>query len=281
MAPRLSLGDLASVNTLRRFVPYKLRADLKKSLVYPLQALKATGRADLFSNVSIETTTTCTRQCAYCPHSVESARQAKHERGLFMSPELFTNITDQLQALGFSGKLALQGFGEPLADPDIIARIQEAREKMPFAYITINSNAQLLTGELLEKLLAAGLSHIYITNHETDPEQRTALGVKIKALRADPRFATCISYYTKLTSLRNRGGAVDPTKFQQFESEGRTSNSTGREICASETSTLNITASGNVLVCGDSFTEDPDSVMGNLNESTIPEIYLSQKFQEI
>jgi len=236
--------------------------------LYQTKSYLDTRKLGMFSNVGIETTTRCNQHCSYCPFAVKDNRKTKQRMATEMSPDLFSKIIDQLAALGFKGKIALQGFGEPLLDPLLEQRIREARTKLPEAYITINTNGRLLTPEKLQALIKAGLSHVYITNH-----------LDGKANADEPSLRPYISYFSRLTKLRNRGGTCDKALFRDYAQHGLTATPVDRQICISEINTLNISASGNILVCSDSFVEGKSNVMGNLSTSSIADIWFSDRFR--
>lgn len=270
------LHDTRLYAAIAEIVPPELKAEIRK-LMYIVRAILATGNPFLFTNVGIETTTICNRRCGYCPQAVEKKREQKHDRGKFMSSELFSTILDQLATMKFKGKLGLNGFGEPLLDPNIEDRVREARQKLPCVYITFFSNGDFLTLEKLRTLVAAGLNAIYITNHNPEGSQKKTLYDKIRALSQDPEVGKYVIYNEKLSTIRNRGGAVDPTRFAAL-TVGEIDTSHG--CCVTAVNTLNITASGNVVICSDDF--DETDVVGAISAGVhVRDIWRSAKFKAI
>jgi len=161
-ASQLLGRDSVLYNEARKLVREKLPPRLfwaGQALMYEFKAL-VEGRPRAFSNIAIETTSCCNRRCEYCPLSNAELREKRGANS--MDPELFTRIIDQLAEDEFAGKLALHGYGEPMLDPNFVERVREARQKLPHAYITFNSNGDLLTPETFNKLVDAGVSHIFI-----------------------------------------------------------------------------------------------------------------------
>lgn len=190
-----------------------------------------------------------------------------------MDDSLFSKIIDDLASLKFSGKLALQGYGEPLLDTKLEERIRQARGKLPHAYITINSNGDRLNPDMLRRLISAGLSHVYVTNHSKEGQ----MPAQIKAILDDPAFTGRISYYRHLSKLQNRGGAVDIGRFQE---EGRSATSQDRDRCISSVNTLNINVDGSVVVCDNHF--DKVDAVGNVKDyDHLEDLWRSDRFAQI
>jgi len=281
--PTTFYRDNTIINTARELLDHLMPMNLRcqiRHILYQTKSYLDTRKLGMFSNVGIETTTRCNQHCSYCPFAVKDNRKTKQRMATEMSPDLFSKIIDQLAALGFKGKIALQGFGEPLLDPLLEQRIREARTKLPEAYITINTNGRLLTPEKLQALIKAGLSHVYITNH-LDGKANAELDQRIKTMQNEPSLRPYISYFSRLTKLRNRGGTCDKALFRDYAQHGLTATPVDRQICISEINTLNISASGNVLVCSDSFVEGKSNVMGNLSRNSIADIWFSDRFRAL
>lgn len=262
--------DSSLVNLVRSALPPSLRWKVRDT-ASQVSSFLETGRVGLFSTVAIETTTRCNRRCDYCPYSDPGKYKGRGETEI--DDKLFTKIIDDLASLHFKGKLALQGYGEPLLDTKLEERIRQARGKLSHAYITINSNGDHLKLDVLRKLIAAGLSHVYVTNHS----KKEQVPADIQAILDDPAFKGKISYYHGLSKLQNRGGSVDIGK---FHGENRVATSQDRDRCISSVNTLNINVDGSVVVCDNHF--DKVDAVGNIEDyDTLEELWRSDRFMQI
>lgn len=274
----------------RRMLPPEVRFKLA-DIGYKVRALFETHRWGMFSTVAIETTTRCNRRCDICPHQDPEKRRRKTGsatvgEGIEMEPALFSDILRQLSVMGFKGKIALHGYGEPLLDGRLLDRIREARRILPEVYITINSNGDLFNDldcdELKVRLIElkkSGLSHIYITDHTHNTKRRENMKAKLKRITEEtPELRGFASYYTVLSKLRNRGGAVDRKLFERYVEEGIVAGPKDRDMCISVINSLNITVDGKVIPCPDDY--EMTDVMGDLRERSIEEIWFSDSFRQ-
>jgi radical SAM protein with 4Fe4S-binding SPASM domain len=83
-----------------------------------------------------------------------------------MKEEIFESIVTQLAAINFSGEIGLHFFDEPLANPKIAQKVQKLHERVPKAFLYINSNGDYLTAELLEELVANGLGRLLVSQYD-------------------------------------------------------------------------------------------------------------------
>lgn len=254
-----------------------------KTIGYRLRASINTGRWDKFAMVGIETTTLCNQRCGYCPHADDEARRSKQKRGHQMPQTLFSNIIDQLQGFGFGGQITLNGYGEPLLDCLLVDRVREIREKLPRAYISINSNGAKLTAEKLQELIDVGLSHIDITNHhERGTGAYADLEQKIEGLRADPKFGRYIFYKEQIGKIYNRGGAVNAEALDQYVKVGYLAGPQDRLVCLSNMFTLTIAVDGAVLICCNDFDHrEPMGKLGENGRESMEDIWCSEKFRRL
>lgn len=107
----------------------------------------------------------CNFKCVYCSHSIPSTN--KHEK--MFSFEEFVKIVDEIKELcdinnGTKIKnFAICGLGEPLTCKDLPRMVEYARNKDFTERIEITTNGSLLTRELSDKLIEAGLTRLLIS----------------------------------------------------------------------------------------------------------------------
>ncbi|QHI71950.1 radical SAM/SPASM domain-containing protein [Aminipila terrae] len=108
----------------------------------------------------------CNFKCIYCGHSLGTEKMKEeynfiHEQ---MTLETFKEIVDQLCHFGQKIKLfSLTGHGEPLLNQQLPQMIAYAKKKQVAERIEIISNGSLLTNQLSDKLIEAGLDCIRIS----------------------------------------------------------------------------------------------------------------------
>lgn len=109
--------------------------------------------------VVIETSSYSNRRCGFCPNADGS------QLGAFrmMPEEAFLAVLDDLAEIGFDKTILFHFYNEPLANPRIIDQVALARQKLPTAVLSFNSNGDYIRSDTLEKLVRAGLSSLHIS----------------------------------------------------------------------------------------------------------------------
>jgi MoaA/NifB/PqqE/SkfB family radical SAM enzyme len=107
--------------------------------------------------IAIELTNNCNLQCAKCPTN-ESGRA----RG-YLDGSLYRKLLSDVERAGTPVEIALSGAGEPTLHPRVVDFVHYAR-RLPNVTVTgFATNAVVLTPELSEGLLAAGLNRIKLS----------------------------------------------------------------------------------------------------------------------
>lgn len=117
---------------------------------------------------SMGVTNVCNFKCKYCPHSVLPADQINNK---MMSWEIYQKAIDDIS--GFPQKLKLlmlSGLGEPLLHPDIAKMVSYAKMREVAETVRIITNGSMLTPDLSDKLIDAGLDHLKISIQGIDDE---------------------------------------------------------------------------------------------------------------
>ncbi len=158
-------------------------------------SLSSDEAREMFRNsvtfVEIETFTYCNRKCWFCPNSEMPERQDK-AGNKFMDEALYLRIMDDLGSIDYAGQIQFGRYNEPLADRVILKRIEQARARLPRAYLYSHTNGDFLTRGYLEDLRGAGLNELalqtYLRNDqrwdesamlERQAEQLNRLGLRI------------------------------------------------------------------------------------------------------
>lgn len=137
---------IASTRIYQKFIRTKIDQsiiDLKKNKNY---------------NIIIETTNFCNAKCIMCPHTSMKRSQK------IMDDKTFNKIITQLETEKINPQaFILNGFGEPLIDPQIIDRIKIIKNKFPNSKVKFYSNLNLATKKIINGLVKSNLDEINIS----------------------------------------------------------------------------------------------------------------------
>ena len=145
--------------------------------------------------INIFPTNACNFRCNYCAQSL-GADYLKKEYGFSyetMGIEVMQQAVEQMKQFPQKIKLvSFMGHGEPLLNPNLPEMIRLVREAEVAERIEIITNASLLTPELSQALIQAGLSAIRISLQGISAEKY----VKISNVKIDfPKFIDNIRYF--------------------------------------------------------------------------------------
>jgi len=237
--------------------------------LYRLKYKKHYGLNDFFDTIALETTTYCNLRCSFCPNS-------NHERGLQknekqMDKEVFMKIIDELAEIEYRGKVALYSYGEPCTDNRLPELIQYAKQKLPNSFVEINSNGFLLTVELYQTLVRAGIDKIYVSQY-TDKMPSSVVKV-YEFLKENPEFPDRIQYRIfnaeTYPLLSNRGGEIEMEQSVNYE----------RPICGYPHHAQTIDWEGNWVLCCNDY--HSSIKFGNLGKETIMQVWNKPYFKKI
>ena len=117
-----------------------------------------------FNEIHIENTNSCGYKCAMCP------RESHTRRIGYMTLEDFSWVLEKIGP--FKGRFHLHGFGEPLLDRQLIAKIQVLKKKLPASPGLIFSTLGVRVAEdYFLKLLEAGLACIVVSLYGFNQEE--------------------------------------------------------------------------------------------------------------
>ncbi len=120
--------------------------------------------------IHVEVTNRCNFSCEFCPDS-----RMTRERG-FMDPGLLEGILDEVAGTGLARTVHFHVMGEPLMYPGLVDAIRYASTRGLKTSIT--TNGSLLTDELLEALIEAGLTSITLSLQTPDEKTFRFRGAK-------------------------------------------------------------------------------------------------------
>lgn len=244
------------------FLPKKFRIGLYhtgRALQTLYQRVRMYGYRDLPVAVEIATDWRCTRHCWYCPRS---------NQGVTMTEDLFRKIILDLKIWGFKGRVSLHGYNEPLLDNRLCDFITFIKVHLPQSSVVIYSNGDLLTKEILLKLIAAGMDKIMVSLHQPTSDGRVLELTKIASEQTVVQLMDFRDGHRNF-ALWNRGKERLEKKF------GGTKKYSRCYIIY----TCVVHSNGNVvLCCQDGLGE---YVLGNLLTKSLQEVWESSDFKKI
>lgn len=106
----------------------------------------------------------CNFRCGYCIHSLNRSQHGYISDVTVMPMDLYKKVIDDIKQTGIRVKmLRFAAIGEPLLHPQIAEMIAYAKSQDVAQSIDIVTNGSLLTNELADKLINAGLSKLRIS----------------------------------------------------------------------------------------------------------------------
>ena len=127
--------------------------------------------------VDIETSTTCSAACRFCPYP----KYAHWRAGETMDMDLFRKIIDELATIPQVHDVRLNGLNEPLLDRHLDARYSYIHNKGGRFTSTLTTHGVYLSPKRVESLVAAGVQKFIISLNGSNAEEHEAqMGLKGK-----------------------------------------------------------------------------------------------------
>lgn len=145
------------------------------------------------SFLQIENTNICNAHCIMCPHD-KMKRKTK-----IMSLENFQKIVRNVTACYPIKRVAINGFGEPLADKTFVDKILFINKNYPKIKIEFYSNASLLNDKMTNNLLRCKIEKITFSINATKKNYN-----KIMGLNYDIVLNNVINFIDKIKKLKHR-----------------------------------------------------------------------------
>ncbi len=252
----------------------------------------------------------CNLQCQYCLHSLNKVQLEKMGfQKQSMKFEVYQKMIDDLVLHGWHLKaLIFAGHGEPLLHKDIAAMVAYAKEKYVADRVEIVTNGTLLTQELSDALIHAGVDRLRISLQGVTADQyKTMSGVWVDM----ERFAEQLRYfyqqkrntevYIKIIdlALKNQG---DYERFEAFcqgtadthaieyaipfvqeidlgalSGNCKQGNRQGSNICSMPFYMMVLLPSGDIAPC---CAITPPRIFGNVLHNSLKSIWESDKRRE-
>ena len=252
--------------------------------------------------ISLELVAACNLSCGHCVRNRPIWRKRGHDlfTGKRLGLETVKRIVDEC-AREHLPSLWLGCSGEALLEKDLCEMLAYAmRSGIPDLILT--TNGTLLTPGIIDRLLAIPLTRLNVSvdaftpatyqqvrggdlNRVTDSilyllEQRAAKGVRLPVVRLT-FIDMPVNRHEKdafIAYWRGRVDLVDIQKHIDFDiTEPGADAEAGEFPCSCPWRLIDIMANGDLVPCN-SFYAFPELVMGNIHQSSIKEIWDSEKF---
>jgi radical SAM protein with 4Fe4S-binding SPASM domain len=257
--------------------------------------LLATGRdraPGMPEIVQIESTNICNAKCVFCP------RDDMHRKQGIMSVELFQKIVDEAAELGIT-HIRMHNYGEAFIDKRLVEKVRYAKQK-GIQEVGVISNGSLITEKVARGMIEAGLDAINISVDASGKEvfESTRIGLK---------YDKVIANIERLVRLRAESGMRRPKLILSFVRQNNSADeqafiehwrtiadkvhvtdlhnwagtlNTESDVnypCYRPWLTFTVLWDGRVSLCCADF--DGRNVLGNLNTSTIQEIWNAEPYR--
>lgn len=280
-------------STVRRGAEALLRRNAK-----PVRRLlMATGRdraPRLPEIVQIESTNMCNAKCVFCP------RDEMHRPEGIMSMELFRKVVDQCADLGIT-HVRLHNYGEAFLDRQLVEKVRYAKDR-GIREVGMISNGSLITERVARSIIEAGLDAINISVDASGREvfESTRLGlnydkvianierlVRIRAELGKRRPKLILSFVRQNNSADEQAfiehwrAIADKIHVTDLHNWGGTLNhdSDVNYPCYRPWLTFTVLWDGRVSLCCADF--DGQTVLGDLNTSSIKEVWNSPAYRQV
>lgn len=117
--------------------------------------------------VAIEINSACNRKCVWCPNHEAGRPQNKR-----LDEELVYDIIGQLAEMEFKGEVTFSLYNEPLLDKRLSKFIRYTRDRLPYSFIYLNTNGDLLDFQRWSSLRKAGLDYANISQYDGEINER-------------------------------------------------------------------------------------------------------------
>lgn len=253
-------------------------------------------------HLDIETTNVCNLKCPMCPRTIMLDKKEFSSQG-YMTREEYKNIIDQAVKYGVKS-IKLNYLGEPLLHKDVVWQVKYAKEQGVLD-VMMNSNGSLLTPEIGEELLKAGLDKLFISFDSISPDiyetQRkgTNIGTVINNVYAFAKLRnksypnthirlSMVMYETPeymaqfeglQTMWKNLVDAVGYGFYIEHDANSQEFDKVEGFHCEQLFQRMFLKYNGNVTVC--CFDEKDEITVGNWREEDLKDVWKNDKYKKM
>ncbi len=227
----------------------------------------------LFQRVMLELNSNCNRDCDFCPRKRDRSGNRKDKNGKPIIKKLPTSkvidIFNQLEKLGFKGRITFHHLSEAFLDKRLIKFAKEARKRGMVPYINTNGDI-LKKNKTLRKQAVKYFDSIliglydYKTTRERDKEikfwRKELKGAKVGFSCIEKRFP--------------RHGITKLLLYPKKKMEA-----ISKKVCGEPIKRLIIHYDGNVAFCCEDMKNEFN--LGNISNKSIKDIWFSKKHMKM
>ena len=240
--------------------------------------------------IYLEPTNVCNMECSFCPHGIEDY-EARAGYSEHMPFDLYARLIGEIAAAGGVRALKLYFFGEPLLHPrieDMLWLASRASER-----VEVTTNGTALTEKVAKAMIAAKTGYLRVSIYREYEKYSWLILRNVRRLREmrddsgaerPAIFVKCFSPADVPDLTMRYEGVADEVGVERFHSIGSdcipVEALTGKQkACAFPFYTLVIKANGDAVPCCVAW--EKSLVVGNANQSTIRELWTSERMREI
>lgn len=220
---------------------------------------------DTLKSITLNPTELCNRRCGFCPRSESYPNQNLH-----MSESTAERISEELTKFGFSGRLGWSGNGEPLLTKNFLKLVKTISSQNPqLKFHEINTNGDLLTVNLVDKIYESGINHIIVSVYDGEKELNKFEEMFSKF--PSNTFTLRKSYTSNYIGFTNRAGNVNVNKENLLKNISKK--------CFIPFYKLFLDWNGDVIVCCEDWGRKSKSIL-NINTHSLKEIWDSDELNK-
>lgn len=248
----------------------------KSKIVSDTLQLTDEGNIPMPSVVEISDSGTCNRSCVFCPRS-DPEWIEKFDKKEFIKTELHEKICKELSEYNYKGIVVYSGFNEPMLNKKCFENILRTRNYLPQAKIELITNGDVLNLKNIKKLFDAGLTTLLISVYDGPEDLEKFKNMCVEAKLKPNQYVIRNRFLPPEQdfgiTINNRGGHMD--------NAGHPIKSLIKSIkepCYYPSYNFFIDYNGDVLMCSHDWGKK--NILGNLNNQTIMEIWLSKNAKQ-
>ena len=239
----------------------------------------------LFSWIEFNLIGLCNRRCTFCPWSDPEWRSshvpkvADNDDILHLPVEVYTGVMKDLKKVGFKGGIIYSAFSEPFLYNHLEEVIKISKEQCPDSRIEVVTNGDFLTLDKLNTFFEAGLTRIDVSVYDGPEKVKPFEDLRAEAGLNKEQFHIRERWYSPeehfgISSITNRAGANIMAEINVIKL-----NKALKQKCFYPFYQLLVDFDGSVLLCNHDW--DKKLSMGNVKETSILDIWNSEKYKEI
>jgi radical SAM protein with 4Fe4S-binding SPASM domain len=257
-------------------------------------------------HLGVEITTHCNLKCDFCIRTMQ-LRVGEFKGVRHMPWETYQTIVDESARNRLYG-FCLNGMGEPLMHPELVRMVRYAKEKGGFLDVMFNTNAILLTPEISEAVIHAGLDQMIfsidgstsmdyekhrvgakyervVENIRTFQAVRDDLGRKLPLIRVTMIINSETTQESLDRFVTQWDEIADMITFQELAVLGRHDEISEQPrpafICTQPWQRMAIDVNGNIIACCEAINYHGNLILGKIGKDSIKDVWQGEKSNQL